>query len=62
MKKGEKQKIILSPIILGSDSLYSIREIAEALIFFMPETSQKIIDQFLQEKITAQKPYFPRIA
>lgn len=38
-----------------------IRQIATDLAPFMPETSEKILSQFSQEKIKAEKPYFPRI-
>ncbi|HLC93982.1 MAG TPA: methionine--tRNA ligase [Patescibacteria group bacterium] len=59
-KKGKEQKNILLPLITGSEEIHSVREIAEVLEPFMPETSQKIIAQFSQEKILSHLPYFPR--
>ena len=38
-----------------------IQEIGILLEPFMPETSQKILEQFKGPKITAQKPLFPRL-
>lgn len=39
-----------------------ILQIAVDLLPFMPETSAKILHQFSQEKIKAEKPYFPRFS
>ena len=52
---------ILSNIIIGSEALSSLREIAEALRPFLPETAEKIENQFRGPKITSQPPLFPRI-
>ena len=52
---------ILSNIVVGSEALTSLREIAEALRIFLPETAEKIEEQFQGAKITSQKPLFPRI-
>ena len=52
---------ILSELIIGSEALSSILDIANALEIFLPQTSQKIEDQFKGPKITSQKPLFPRI-
>lgn len=41
--------------------VHRICHIAWALQPFMPETAQKILKQFGAEKITAEKPLFPRI-
>ncbi len=38
-----------------------IRKTAEALAFFMPETSLAIKEQFAEDKIKKSKPLFPRI-
>jgi len=40
---------------------HEIRDIAFALKPFLPETAEKIEEQFGREKITSQKPLFPRI-
>src|SRR3990167_4561511 len=52
---------ILSNIIIGSEALSSLREIAEALRPFLPETAEKIENQFRGPKIPSQPPLFPRI-
>lgn len=57
------------PWNLRGDELYRflqiqvnhILQIAIDLAPFMPETSEKIIAQFIQIKIKAQKPYFPKM-
>lgn len=50
----------LSNIIIGSESLTSIVEIAYCLQPFLPETSEKILKQFSGE-IKSSAPLFPRI-
>jgi methionyl-tRNA synthetase len=52
---------ILSNIILGSGSLFSISEIAQCLKPFLPFTAEKIIIQFKGPKIESMQPLFPRI-
>lgn len=54
-KKGKELEKILS------DAVSQIRQIAFDLQPFMPLSSQKILNQFLKEKIKAEKPYFPRL-
>jgi len=51
----------LSNIVIGSESLISILEIAEALQPFLPETARKILEQFKGPTIQSQSPLFPRI-
>jgi len=53
--EGEKLKKILNFLVK------EIREIALLLTPFMPETSEKIRQQFSGPKIKSQKPLFPRI-
>ena len=53
--KGERLNEILSFLVK------EIREIAFLLTPFMPETSQKIRQQFSGPKIKSQKPLFPRL-
>jgi len=53
--KGKKLNKILNYLVK------EIREIALLLAPFMPETSQKIRDQFSGPKIKSQKPLFPRL-
>jgi methionyl-tRNA synthetase len=53
--EGEKLNKILNYLVK------EIREIALLLTPFMPETSQKIRQQFSGPKIKSQKPLFPRI-
>ncbi|OGH24116.1 MAG: methionine--tRNA ligase [Candidatus Levybacteria bacterium RIFCSPLOWO2_01_FULL_39_24] len=52
---------ILSNIVIGSEALTSLNEIAEALKIFLPETAEKIEGQFCGPKIISGKPLFPRI-
>lgn len=54
-------KKILSHIVIGSEALISIREIAESLKPFLPETSEKILKTFSAEKIHLDKPLFPKL-
>jgi len=51
----------LGEIIKGSEAIISLREIAEALIFFLPDTAEKILDQFQDPKIKSREPLFPRL-
>lgn len=51
----------LSTIIIGSESIISLLEIAECLKPFLPSTSETILKQFSGKKITLQPPLFPRI-
>ncbi len=51
----------LSNIIIGTGSVASLLEIAYGLQPFMPETAEKILEQFKGAKIKAEKPLFPRI-
>lgn len=50
----------LSNIIIGSESVISLLDIAECLQPFLPETSNKILKQF-SGSIKSQSPLFPRI-
>ena len=52
---------ILSNIVVGTESLIALKDIAEALKIFLPETAEKIEDQFKCPKIKSEKPLFPRI-
>ena len=52
--EGTKLKKVISPIAV------EIREIAFNLSPFLPQTSEKILDQFTG-KVSAEKPLFPRI-
>lgn len=61
-QEASEQKKNLWKITIGSEATTSIKEIAEVLLPFMPETSKKILKQFSQEKIKAEKPYFPRLS
>lgn len=60
-KSSDEANKRLGQIIVGSESLKSINEIAEALKPFLPETSEKITKQFKGPKIKSGKPLFPRI-
>jgi len=60
-KNNNEAKKILGKIIVGSEAVTSILEIAETLEPFLPETSSKIKEQFKGPKIKAEKPLFPRI-
>ncbi len=51
----------LGEIIVGSESLISLLEIAEALKLFLPETAEKIEKQFKGPRIKSETPLFPRI-
>ena len=51
----------LGEIIVGSESLTSLLEIAEALKPFLPETAEKIEKQFSGPKIKSAAPLFPRL-
>lgn len=51
----------LSNIVIGSESLISLIKIAEALKPFLPETSEKIIEQFKGPTIKSEPPLFPRL-
>jgi len=51
----------LGEIIKGSEAIISLREIAEALIFFLPDTAEKILDQFQGPKVKSREPLFPRL-
>lgn len=46
--------------VLG-EPVTSIREIAEALVPFLPETAERILIQFAGPKIKSEAPMFPRI-
>jgi methionyl-tRNA synthetase len=52
----------LSNIVVGMTGLRGIRDIAEALYPFMPETSEKILKQFAGEKVIKLDSLFPRLA
>lgn len=52
---------ILSNIVIGTGSLIALRDIAETLKIFLPETAEQIKSQFKGPKIKSQKPLFPRI-
>ena len=52
----------LSNIVIGMTGLRGIRDIAEALTPFMPETAGKIAKQFGGGKIEKAPPLFPRLA
>ena len=61
-KKGlSEANKILSDVVIGTESLIALRDIAEALKPFLPETSEKIENQFKGPRILSQKPLFPRI-
>lgn len=45
-----------------SEAVSNICQFAFDFVPFMPETSEKIIAQFIEIKIKAQKPYFPRLS
>lgn len=52
----------LSNIVIGMTGLRGIRDIAEALQPFMPDTAEKIKQQFNAEKIVKGESLFPRLA
>ncbi len=58
---ASESKKRLSEIIVGSEAIISLGEIAESLSPFLPETSEKIQKQFQGPKIVSQPPLFPRI-
>lgn len=58
--KGEKQIAVLKTVISGSDRVISLLEIAKALIPLMPQTAQKIQEQFKGPNVRKQPPLFPR--
>lgn len=60
-KNTDEKTKILSNIIIGTEALTSILEIAEALQPFLPETSEKIKNRFSGKKIKSGKPLFPRL-
>jgi len=51
----------LSKTVVLDEAVISIREIGESLVPFMPETAQKIKEQFKGPKIKAAAPLFPRL-
>lgn len=51
----------LSNIVVGMTGVRGIRDIAEALRPFMPETAEKISKQFGSEKIIKSESLFPRL-
>ena len=51
----------LSNIVIGTTGLRGLRDIAEALKPFMPQTAEKISKQFNAEKITKVEPMFPKL-
>lgn len=51
----------LSNIIVGTESLNSLLEIAYSLQPFLPETAEKILKQFEGPSIKSSTPLFPRI-
>lgn len=53
--------VTLLSILNGTKTLCSLLEIAESLLPFLPETSDKILAQFQSQKMSAQPPLFPRI-
>ena len=55
IKDKDKLKKIFSKLIID------IQKIAKALVPFMPETAEKILEQFSQPKIKKQEILFPRI-
>jgi len=59
-QEASDAKKTLSNIVIGSESLTSLLEIAQTLTPFLPETSEKILKQF-SEKIESSTPLFPRI-
>ena len=60
-KTASEAKKSLGEIIIGSEAVTSIKEIAEALGSFMPETAKEILRRFSQPTIKSQPPLFPRI-
>jgi methionyl-tRNA synthetase len=54
-------KKVLSNIVLGMEGIRGIRDIAEALRPFMPQTAEKILKQFGGEKIVKGESLFPRL-
>jgi len=57
---GEADKT-LSNIVIGMTGLRGLRNIAQALIPFLPETAEKIAKQFRGEKIEKGEALFPRL-
>ena len=55
IKDKDKLKSILQ------EEINMLKELAQQIEPFLPETSQKIRDQFKGPKITSAKPLFPRI-
>ena len=53
--EGEKLIEVLQSLVIG------IKKISAALQPFLPETAEKILDQFSQTQIISQSPLFPRI-
>ena len=53
--EGEKLIEVLQSLVIG------IKKISAALQPFLPETAEKILDQFSQTQIISQPPLFPRI-
>ena len=51
----------LGEIIVGSESLTSLLEIAYALQPFLPETAERILKQFAGPNIKSESPLFPRL-
>lgn len=60
-KTGDELRDILTTIVQGNESLHSIRDIAESLRPFLPNTAQKILHQFSQRQTITQPALFPRI-
>lgn len=61
-KKGIEANKRLKEIIVGSETVTSLIEIAEALKPFLPETAEKILKQFAGPgPIKSQPPLFPRL-
>ncbi len=54
--KGEEKSQILSELVV------TIRQIATDLVPFLPETAEKILEQFGVEKIEKTAPLFPRLS
>lgn len=61
-KNSDEANKRLRHIIIGSESVKSINEIAEALKPFLPETAEKIAKQFKGPRIKSGKALFPRIS
>lgn len=59
---GNKKELTLKGIIVGTEEIKGLRDIAQALEPFLPQTAEKIKIIFSAEKITAPKiPLFPRL-